>query len=134
MTSISYFLFFFFSAINDICGGLLFNSSGTLQKLKNKVYQKHFIIYLCFFLRLQGGCNNDYIEIYDGPPKTSPLLGRICSNSHLTYTSSSNFMTVRFHSDSRYSNRGFHAHYSSIPEDHNTKKNPMFASIKNFND
>uniref|UniRef100_A0A8C8A8U4 CUB and zona pellucida-like domain-containing protein 1 n=1 Tax=Otus sunia TaxID=257818 RepID=A0A8C8A8U4_9STRI len=121
-------------SINDICGGLLFNSSGTLQSpsyplnypdnadcLWQIQVTNNFRIMLTFgSIQLQGGCNNDYIEIYDGPPKTSPLLGRICSNSHLTYTSSSNFMTVRFHSDSRYSNRGFHAEYQSFPADQNT--------------
>lgn len=64
-------------------------------------------------------CQYDYIEVYDGPPHSSPLLGRICAGSFLTYTSSSNLMSVRFHSDSRYTSRGFQAHYSSIPADHN---------------
>uniref|UniRef100_A0A8B9MZ78 CUB domain-containing protein n=1 Tax=Accipiter nisus TaxID=211598 RepID=A0A8B9MZ78_9AVES len=73
-------------------------------------------------LTFGSGCQNDYIEIFDGPPNTSPLLGRICSSSHLTYTSSSNFMTVRFHSDSRYSSRGFHAEYQSFPADQTTSK------------
>lgn len=36
------------------------------------------------------------------------------------YTSSSNMMTVRFRSDSRYSNRGFYADYHSFPADQNT--------------
>ncbi|XP_008638537.1 PREDICTED: deleted in malignant brain tumors 1 protein, partial [Corvus brachyrhynchos] len=69
---------------------------------------------------LQGGCRYDYIEIYDGPPNSSPLLGRICSSSSLTYTSSSNFMSLRFYSDSRYSNGSFQAQYQSFPADQNT--------------
>lgn len=96
-----------------------------VQHLKPEVYQMLFTIYSCFFLRLQGGCQNDYIEIYDGPPNTSPLLGRICSGSDLTYTSSSNFMTVRFRSDSRYSNRGFRAEYQSFLADQNVSKFPF---------
>ena len=71
-------------------------------------------------IRLQGGCQYDYIEIYDGPPSTSPLLGKICSGYNIMYTSSSNMMTVRFRSDSRYSNRGFYADYHSFPADQNT--------------
>uniref|UniRef100_K7FY50 Scavenger receptor cysteine-rich domain-containing protein DMBT1 n=1 Tax=Pelodiscus sinensis TaxID=13735 RepID=K7FY50_PELSI len=67
-----------------------------------------------------GGCQYDYIEIYDGALYTSPLLGKICYNSNLTYTSSSNLMTVRFHSDSSFTNRGFHADYYTIPADQNT--------------
>ncbi|XP_064370415.1 deleted in malignant brain tumors 1 protein-like [Dromaius novaehollandiae] len=65
-------------------------------------------------------CQHDYVEVYDGPLHSSPLLGKICAGSLRTYTSSSNLMTVRFHSDSRYTFRGFQAHYSSIPADHNT--------------
>ncbi|KAM6306117.1 scavenger receptor cysteine-rich domain-containing protein DMBT1 [Aegotheles albertisi] len=117
-----------------ICGGLLFNSSGTLQSpsyplnypdnadcLWQIQVTNNFRIMLTFGnIQLQGGCQNDYIEIYDGPPNTSPLLGRICSGSHLTYTSSSNFMTVRFRSDSRYSSKGFHAQYQSFPADQTT--------------
>nr|XP_010303738.1 PREDICTED: deleted in malignant brain tumors 1 protein [Balearica regulorum gibbericeps] len=67
-----------------------------------------------------GRCQDDYIELYDGPPHSSPLLGRLCSGFFPTYVSSSNMMTIRFHSDSRYTFRGFQAHYSSIPADHNT--------------
>ncbi|XP_053805209.1 deleted in malignant brain tumors 1 protein [Vidua chalybeata] len=81
----------------------------------------NFLIALTFDnIQLQGGCQNDYIEIYDGPPKSSPLLGRICSSSHLTYTSSSNLMSVRFYSDSRYSSGSFWAQYQSFPADQNT--------------
>nr|XP_009920163.1 PREDICTED: deleted in malignant brain tumors 1 protein-like [Haliaeetus albicilla] len=65
-------------------------------------------------------CRYDYVEVYDGPPHSSPLLGRLCSGSFPMYISSSNMMTIRFHSDSRYTFRGFQAYYSSIPADHNT--------------
>ncbi|CAM2117732.1 unnamed protein product [Caretta caretta] len=71
--------------------------------------------------RTEGGrCQYDYIEIYDGPLHTSPLLGKICSGSYLTYTSSSNLMTVRFHSDSSVTKKGFRADYYTIPADQNT--------------
>lgn len=84
-----------------------------------------FTLYSCSFFSLQGGCQYDYIEIYDGPPSTSPLLGKICSGYNIMYTSSSNMMTVRFRSDSRYSNRGFYADYHSFPADQNTGKFPL---------
>lgn len=70
----------------------------------------------------RGTCQQDYVEVYDGPLHSSPLLGRFCSGSFPTYVSSSNMMSVHFHSDSRYSFRGFQAHYSSIPAGHNTSK------------
>uniref|UniRef100_G1NGA2 Scavenger receptor cysteine-rich domain-containing protein DMBT1 n=1 Tax=Meleagris gallopavo TaxID=9103 RepID=G1NGA2_MELGA len=116
------------------CGSFLSNSSGTIQSpfypsnypdnadcLWEIQVMNNYRIMLTFgTIRLQGGCQYDYIEIYDGPPSTSPLLGRICSGYNIMYTSSSNMMTVRFHSDSRYSNRGFYADYHSFPADQNT--------------
>ncbi|NWH57377.1 DMBT1 protein, partial [Geococcyx californianus] len=116
------------------CGGSTSNSSGVLQSPfypgsypnnANCVWEiqveNNFRIMLTFrdIVMQSGRCQYDYIEVYDGPPHSSSLLGRLCSGSFPTYTSSSNMMTVRFHSDSRYTFRGFQAHYSSIPADHN---------------
>ncbi|NWX05677.1 DMBT1 protein, partial [Caloenas nicobarica] len=117
------------------CGGSISNSSGILQSpFYPRSYpnnadcvweiqvENNFRVMLTFrdIVMQSGGCQDDYIEVYDGPPHSSPLLGRLCSGSFPTYTSSSNMMTVRFHSDSRYTFRGFQAHYSSIPTHHNT--------------
>ncbi|KAK4820986.1 hypothetical protein QYF61_009452 [Mycteria americana] len=117
------------------CGSSISNSSGTLQSpfypgsYPNNAdcvweiqVENNFRIMLTFrdIVMQSGRCQYDYIEVYDGPPHSSPLLGRLCSGSFPTYVSSSNMMTVRFHSDSRYTFRGFQAHYSSIPADHNT--------------
>ncbi|XP_010010442.1 PREDICTED: deleted in malignant brain tumors 1 protein-like [Nestor notabilis] len=84
--------------------------------------ENNFRVMLTFRdIMLQSGrCQYDYVEVYDGPLHSSPLLGRLCSGSFPTYTSSSNMMTVRFHSDSRNTFRGFQAHYSSIPAVHNS--------------
>ncbi|KGL74843.1 Deleted in malignant brain tumors 1 protein, partial [Tinamus guttatus] len=72
-------------------------------------------------IQMQGGrCLSDYVEIYDGPFRTSPLLGKICSGTSRTYTSSSNLMTVYFHSNSQYTYRGFQADYYSILADQST--------------
>lgn len=84
---------------------------------------------------MEGGrCLSDYVEIYDGPLQTSPLLGKICSGYYPRYTSSSNLMSVRFHSDSRYTYRGFQANYYSTPADDSTSKfnfkaEPCFSII-----
>ncbi|XP_053927094.1 deleted in malignant brain tumors 1 protein isoform X3 [Cuculus canorus] len=117
------------------CGGLISNSSGILQSpfypenYPNNAdcvwqiqVQDNSRITLTFRdIAMQSGrCQFDYVEVYDGPLHSSPLLGRLCSGSFPTYTSSSNMMTIRFHSDSRYTFRGFQAHYSSVPADHNT--------------
>ncbi|XP_065602462.1 deleted in malignant brain tumors 1 protein-like [Cyrtonyx montezumae] len=116
------------------CGGLISNSSGILQSPNHPEnypnnadcvweiqVENNFRVMLTFRdIAMQSSrCQYDYIEIYDGPPHSSPLLGRICAGSFLTYTSSSNLMSIHFHSDSRYTSRGFQAHYSSIPADHN---------------
>uniref|UniRef100_A0A8B9BPY4 CUB and zona pellucida like domains 1 n=1 Tax=Anser brachyrhynchus TaxID=132585 RepID=A0A8B9BPY4_9AVES len=125
---------FFFSARKYFCGGLLSRSSGTIQSpfypsnypdnancLWEIQVMNNFRIMITFrSIQLQGGCQNDYIEIYDGPPNTSPLLRRICSGYNVAYTSSSNLMTIRFHSDSRYSSSGFYAEYRSFPADQST--------------
>ncbi|NXA08513.1 DMBT1 protein, partial [Sapayoa aenigma] len=117
------------------CGGSLSDSSGMLQSphypesYPNNAdceweiqVESNFRVTLTFrdIVMQSSTCQHDYIEVYDGPRHSSPLLGRLCSGSFPTYVSSSNMMTIRFHSDSRYSFRGFQAHYSSIPADHNT--------------
>uniref|UniRef100_A0A8C3JVN7 Deleted in malignant brain tumors 1 protein n=1 Tax=Calidris pygmaea TaxID=425635 RepID=A0A8C3JVN7_9CHAR len=131
-----------FSAEDYSCGGLLFSPSGTLQSPfyprnypnnANCVWEievqnnfrgkkKHLTKYSCLLPRMEGGrCLSDYVEVYDGPLYTSPLLGKFCSGSYRTYESSSNLLTVRFHSNSRYTYRGFQADYYSTPADQNTK-------------
>ncbi|NXG24737.1 DMBT1 protein, partial [Grallaria varia] len=117
------------------CGGSISDSSGMLQSpyypgsYPNNAdceweiqVESNFRVTLTFrdIVMQSSTCQHDYIEIYDGPRHSSPLLGRLCSGSFPTYVSSSNMMTVCFHSDSRDSFRGFQAHYSSIPADHNT--------------
>ncbi|NWX93836.1 DMBT1 protein, partial [Nothoprocta ornata] len=116
------------------CGGLLLNSSGTLESplypsnyydnadcLWEIQVESNFLVVLTFrSAQLQGGCQNNSIEIYDGPANTSPLLGRVCSDSSVTYTSSSNLLTVRLHSNSGYSSARFFAEYHSVRADDNT--------------
>uniref|UniRef100_A0A8C5RT19 Scavenger receptor cysteine-rich domain-containing protein DMBT1 n=1 Tax=Laticauda laticaudata TaxID=8630 RepID=A0A8C5RT19_LATLA len=64
-------------------------------------------------------CTCDYVEIYDGALHTASLLGRICYGSYHTFTSSSNMMTIKFHTDSSVTRRGFIANYYSISADQN---------------
>uniref|UniRef100_A0A8C3F4L8 Scavenger receptor cysteine-rich domain-containing protein DMBT1 n=1 Tax=Chrysemys picta bellii TaxID=8478 RepID=A0A8C3F4L8_CHRPI len=133
----SYVFYFltFYSAAKYTCGGVLQSSSGTFQSPfypgnypnnADCVWEieavSNYRVTLSFSdIVTEGGtCQYDYIEIYDGPLYTSPLLGKICYGSYLTYTSSSNLMTVRFHSDSSITKRGFRAAYYTIPADQNT--------------
>ncbi|XP_069468190.1 deleted in malignant brain tumors 1 protein-like [Ambystoma mexicanum] len=60
-------------------------------------------------------CDIDFIEIYDGPLYTSPLLGRICQNCSYVFTSSANSLSLLFSSgDDGITASGFHAFYSSL--------------------
>ncbi|NXV69861.1 DMBT1 protein, partial [Molothrus ater] len=117
------------------CGGSVSDPSGVLQSpnypgnypndadcVWEIQVENNFRVTLTFrdIVMQSRTCQHDYIEVYDGPLHSSPLLGRFCSGSFPTYVSSSNMMSVRFHSDSRFSFRGFQAHYSSIPAGHNT--------------
>lgn len=74
--------------------------------------------------RLEGGCNNDYIEVFDGPYHSSPLIARVCDVSSGSFISSSNFMSVRFVSDGSITRRGFQAEYYSSPSNDSTSKSP----------
>ncbi|XP_071604097.1 scavenger receptor cysteine-rich domain-containing protein DMBT1 [Heliangelus exortis] len=117
------------------CGGSISSSSGMLQSpfypgsypnnadcMWEIQVENNFRVMLMFreIVMQSSRCQYDYIEVYDGPPHSSPLLGRLCSGSFPTFISSSNMMTIRFHSDSNYTFGGFLAHYSSIPADQNT--------------
>ncbi|XP_074855717.1 scavenger receptor cysteine-rich domain-containing protein DMBT1-like [Carettochelys insculpta] len=116
------------------CGGVLRHSSGTFQSpfypgnypnnadcvWEIEAVNNYRVTLLFRDIQLNEGCQYDYIEIYDGPLYTSPLLGKICNGTYFTYTSSSNLMTVRFHSDSSVTNRGFSANYYSSQQDRNT--------------
>ncbi|XP_032844647.2 CUB and zona pellucida-like domain-containing protein 1 [Tyto alba] len=117
------------------CGGLLSSPSGTFQSPfyprnypnnANCVWEievkSNFHVTLTFRdVQMEGGrCLSDYVEVYDGPLHTSPLLGKFCSGYFRTYTSSSNLLTVRFYSNSRYTYRGFLADYYSIPANQST--------------
>ncbi|KAM4852510.1 scavenger receptor cysteine-rich domain-containing protein DMBT1 [Thomomys bottae] len=115
------------------CGGFLFNTSGAFSSpfypsyYPNNAYcvweiqvSSGYRINLHFSdlrLELHSICYYDYVEIYDGSISNSNLLGKICNGSELIFTSSSNFMTVRFRSDHSVQSTGFSAWYNSFPRD-----------------
>lgn len=65
------------------------------------------------------GCPYDFIEVFDGPQRESFSLGRFCSGTTPIFTSSSNHLTVVFHSDALVTNMGFYASYESVVQDEN---------------
>ncbi|XP_069315914.1 deleted in malignant brain tumors 1 protein-like [Eulemur rufifrons] len=84
-------------------------------------------------VQLEGGCNYDYIQVFDGPYYSSPLIARLCDGSSGSFTSSSNFMSIRFVSDGSITRRGFQAEYYSSPSNDSTNllclPNHMEASV-----
>ncbi|XP_051001050.1 deleted in malignant brain tumors 1 protein [Acomys russatus] len=64
-------------------------------------------------VQLEGGCSYDYIEIFDGPQHGSPLIARVCDGALGSFTSTSNFMSIRFITDHSVTQRGFLAQYYS---------------------
>ncbi|XP_053164962.1 deleted in malignant brain tumors 1 protein-like [Hemicordylus capensis] len=118
------------------CGGVLTGSYGTFQ---SPFYPENYPNYANCIWEIEVGSNSrivltlnpfsleacnrcvcDYVEIFNGQPSGSHLLGKICSGSYHTYTSNSSVMTVKFYSDGSVTRRGFQANYYSIPADEYT--------------
>ncbi|XP_070488031.1 scavenger receptor cysteine-rich domain-containing protein DMBT1 isoform X4 [Equus przewalskii] len=72
-------------------------------------------------VQLEGGCNYDYIEVFDGPHHSSPLIARVCDGARGSFSSSSNFLSVRFVSDGSVTKKGFQADYYSHPSNDSTE-------------
>ncbi|KAI4557774.1 hypothetical protein MJG53_018527 [Ovis ammon polii x Ovis aries] len=133
---------------NYSCGGFLTQSSGNVsspfypRNYPNNAkcvwdieVQNNYRVTVTFRdVQLEGGCNYDYIEVYDGPHHSSQLLARVCDGARDSFTSSSNFISIRFISDTSITKRGFSAEYFSIPSNGNTKllclQNHMQANVK----
>ncbi|XP_074089539.1 scavenger receptor cysteine-rich domain-containing protein DMBT1-like isoform X2 [Macrotis lagotis] len=121
---------------NFHCGGLLTNSSGSFASpWYPKKYPTNIVcaweiqvdrrahVKLTFEdIKMENfyGCPYDFVEIFDGPQSASFSLGRFCSDTTPIFTSSSNSMTVVFHSDAIITNIGFHASYDSLTQDENS--------------
>ncbi|KAB1271021.1 Deleted in malignant brain tumors 1 protein [Camelus dromedarius] len=139
--------FHFLPTANYSCGGFLSQSSGNLhsqfypENYPNnakcvwdiEVENNYRITVVFTDVQLEGGCNYDYIEVFDGPYHSSPLLARVCDGARGSFTSSSNFMSIRFVSDGSITRRGFWAEYYSSAFPENTKllclPNHMRASV-----
>ncbi|XP_076980579.1 scavenger receptor cysteine-rich domain-containing protein DMBT1-like [Tamandua tetradactyla] len=120
---------------NFHCGGLLTNNSGSFSSpWYPKKYPTNVVcawdiqvdtrahVKLTFeVVKMENfyGCPYDFIEIFDGPQSESFSLGRFCAGTIPIFTSSSNHMTVVFHSDAIITNIGFFASYESVVQDEN---------------
>ncbi|KAM4839872.1 scavenger receptor cysteine-rich domain-containing protein DMBT1-like [Urocitellus parryii] len=119
-----------FTEGNFHCGGVLTNNSGSFSSpWYPKKYPTNVVcaweiqvdsrahIKLTFqVVKMENfyGCPYDFIEVFDGPQSESFSLGRFCSGTTPVFTSSSNRLTVVFHSDAIVTNMGFYASYESL--------------------
>ncbi|XP_054002675.1 cubilin [Hylaeus anthracinus] len=86
------------------------NCEWLIQVDKNYVVNFTF---LDFDIEHTNNCTDDYVEIYDGPTKDSPLMARLCKNMlPPPYVASSNEMLVVMRSDGIISAKGFKARYN----------------------
>ncbi|XP_053440714.1 deleted in malignant brain tumors 1 protein isoform X3 [Nycticebus coucang] len=117
---------------NYSCGGFLSQPSGTFSSpfypgnypnnarcmWDIEVRNNYRVTVVFSNVQLEGGCSYDYIEVFDGPSHSSPLIARVCDGASGSFTSSSNFMSIRFISDGSITRRGFLAeYYSSLSND-----------------
>lgn len=84
-------------------------------------------------VQLESGCRHDYIEVFDGPHRSSPLIARVCDGVRGSFTSSSNFLSIRFISDGSVTRRGFQVEFYSTRSNESTSlfclNNHMQASM-----
>ncbi|XP_068115999.1 astacin-like metalloendopeptidase [Hyperolius riggenbachi] len=93
------------------------NNTSCLYLIRNPVTSnKIFLSFLAFDVQLTPSCSSDYIKIYDGPSKASPLLaGRTCGSSlPPPVVSSSRHLLMEFITDSTVTGSGFQASYESV--------------------
>lgn len=84
-------------------------------KIKTRPDTKIKLDFVSFSLESSFNCKFDYLKIYDGPSSDSALVGKFCGTSHpKTYTSSSNYIYIRFKSDYVASSAGFKISYQSL--------------------
>ena len=81
-------------------------------------------------LETSTDCRYDHVEIFDGPTKTAPSLGKFCHAIQEPVGSKSNSLLIVFKTDSSQGGRGFHARYFM---DCNTKISGLFGAIETPN-
>ncbi|CAO2583581.1 Deleted in malignant brain tumors 1 protein [Lemmus lemmus] len=121
-----------FLPVNYTCGGFLTQPFGNFSSpfypenypnnarcVWNIEVPNNYRVTLVFRdVQLEAGvqCGWLYVEVFD-PQSESFSLGRFCSETIPVFTSSSNHMSVVFHSDDIVTNIGFYASYESLLQD-----------------
>ncbi|XDC66806.1 hypothetical protein R6Z07M_017988 [Ovis aries] len=65
-------------------------------------------------------CTNEYFEILDGPPTSAKSLGKTCSGTYLTYSSSSSSLTLVYYRSYNNIGKNFAAYYYSEAKERNS--------------
>ncbi|WP_051568450.1 M4 family metallopeptidase [Crocinitomix catalasitica] len=109
------------------CEGTLFDAGGELGDYPGRSDSQITIApigadrvdlsFVSFNMEAGAGltCNYDYIEIFDGPTRFSPLIDRYCDNNIPTDVSSTGgAITIVFHSDASVEGTGFEVEWTCV--------------------
>ncbi|MXQ80295.1 hypothetical protein E5288_WYG006168 [Bos mutus] len=110
------------------CGRIITNSSGAIRNPpRNKMHDNITCVWeiranasdhiRLAFPYLNLDCTNEYFEILDGPPSSAKSLGKTCSGTYLTYSSSSSSLTLVYHRSYNNIGKNFTAYYYSEAKD-----------------
>nr|XP_058154184.1 deleted in malignant brain tumors 1 protein-like isoform X13 [Dasypus novemcinctus] len=121
------------------CGGIITNSSGAIRNPpQNEMHDNITCVWeikanasdhiLLAFPYLNLDCTNEYFEVLDGPPSSSTSLGKTCSGSYLTYTSSSSSMTLVYFRSFNNIGKNFIAYFYSATKE-NVSQTPQLITI-----
>ena len=72
------------------------------------------LLFKDFVVETSRSCRSDYLLLYDGKNNNARLVGRYCVTMPATFTSSSNYIHLEFHSDVSLEYRGFYATYNTL--------------------
>ncbi|XDB64829.1 hypothetical protein ABFV05_018445 [Capra hircus] len=106
------------------CGRIITNSSGAIRNPpRNEMHDNITCVWeiranasdhiRLAFPYLNLDCTNEYFEILDGPPSSAKSLGKTCSGTYLTYSSSSSSLTLVYYRSYNNIGKNFAAYYYS---------------------
>ncbi|GAB1600020.1 bone morphogenetic protein 1-like isoform X1, partial [Argonauta hians] len=73
-------------------------------------------------------CMKDYVEIYLGPSRSSPIFSRWCGGTRRKFYTHSSGLLVHFHTDGYFTGRGFQLSYYLIQAD-SICENPVHVTV-----
>ncbi|XP_025104451.1 dorsal-ventral patterning tolloid-like protein 1 [Pomacea canaliculata] len=87
------------------------------------------VTFLSVDIRMSGECRNDHVEVYDGSPMESNILGAICGNhSQQEFYSSGQSLFIKFQT-SYFTTGNFHLSYEAVLPSEVSRKTDCSYSI-----